>query len=101
VSFSQLVGLMVSAGFAAFGEPVTVTPRGGGSVPASAIISRGAEVLDDYGVLVDSRIEIEILRSETESVDRGTLVFDGASTFTLLEPISDDGEVSRWIASEA
>lgn len=91
---------LVTASFSAFGESVTVTPRGGDPVAAFAIIERGAEVLDDYGVLVDSRIEIEVRNSETGKLSRGSTVVAGVDTFQLLEPITDNGITARWVASE-
>ncbi len=100
MSFSQLAEGLVTAGFAEFGEPSTVTPRGGDSFSASAIISRGAEVVDDYGVVVDSRIEIEFRNAEVGNLNRGTTVEQGSDKFTLLEPLRDNGLSSRWVVSE-
>lgn len=102
MSFKALADDLVTAGFSAFGEPATVTARGGAPVPASAIIDRGAEVLDDYGVVVSTRIEIELRNSEAGDIGRGTIVTDDDSgdSFQLLEPVSDNGDSSRWVASE-
>lgn len=92
---------MVSAGFSAFGESVTYTPQGGGdSVAALAIIDRGAEVLDDYGVLVDSRIEIDLRVSEVPDPGRGDVIAVGDDSFQLFQRITDNGISQRWVVNE-
>ncbi|WP_286694074.1 head-tail joining protein [Spongiibacter sp. UBA1325] len=103
MSFKSLKAAMTVMARGVFGSTVTVTPPSAGAIPGvGAIIDKGAEVVDDYGVVTDTRIEIELFRSEVGGVGRGTLVLDDetAETFRLLEPIDIRGEVMRWVASE-
>lgn len=99
MSFAQLAEQLVTVGFATFGEPVTVTPRDGDPVSTSAIIERWAEVADDYGVTVDNRIEVELLSADVPGANRGTVVAAGSDSFRLLDPITDTGRSTRWVAA--
>ena len=101
MSFSELTDLLVAAGFATFGEPVIATPRGGDSVSTAAIIERQAEVKDEYGVTVESRIEIELLFSDVPGANRGTIVEAGSENYQLLSPLSDNGKSTRWTATRS
>lgn len=102
MSFKDLAEQMVTAGFHTFGEPAAVIVGGGDPISASVIISRGADVLDDYGVIVDSRTEVELRISEVGSVSRGDTVTpeDGSGALKLFERINENGSVTRWIANE-
>lgn len=94
---------MVAMARGVFGTTVTVTPPGEAAiVDVGGIIDKGAEVIDEYGVVSDTRIEVELFRSEVGDVGRGTLVLntETSETFRLLEPLETRGEVLRWVASE-
>tara|TARA_R110002072_G_scaffold162798_6_gene315058 strand:+ start:1547 stop:1852 length:306 start_codon:yes stop_codon:yes gene_type:complete len=101
MSFAELTELLVAAGFATFGEPVIATPRGGDPISTAAIIDRNAEVKDEYGVTVESRIEVELLSADVSGANRGTTVEADTDTFQLLSPISDNGKSTRWTATRS
>jgi hypothetical protein len=103
MSFKSLAASMASMAKSVFGTTATVTPPNAEAIlGVGAIIDKGAEVIDEYGVVADTRIEVELFRAEVGGVERGTLVQDDETgeTFRLLEPIDTQGEVMRWVAAQ-
>ena len=94
---------MVAMAKSVFGTTAAVTPPNAEAIlGVGAIIDKGAEVIDEYGVVTGTRIEVELFRTEVGGVERGTLVQDDETgeTFRLLEPIDTQDEVMRWVAAQ-
>jgi hypothetical protein len=98
--FRTLAGSAFGTAFAVMAEAVTYAPRTGLEFRTSAIINPGVELFDDYGVLLDSRIEIELRRNDVPQADRGDVINTGAIKYQLLEPIKEDDFTVRWVAGE-
>jgi hypothetical protein len=98
VDFRTLAGSAFGTAFDIMAEAVVFVPRSGLEFRTTAIINPGIELFDDYGVLIDSRIEIELLRNDAPKATRGDVIKTGAVSYILLEPLKEDDFTARWTA---
>lgn len=81
---------------------VYTAPGGAGGVPCQVYVDRAAQVLGEFGQVVDRRDELTFVKGVQQPVVNGRVFVPdspGSSTgdtWVLSKIASDDGSLSRW-----
>ena len=84
-------GPMHDALLSVFGQPVTVAGQ-----ELTGVVTHDAEVQFESG-LIDRRTTLDVPSSAREHVRRGAHVEIGSDTYTVDQPLADDGHMLRVV----
>ena len=90
-SWIELADMMQTGLFAsALAEPVTLAGQ-----PVRAIVSRGIQLIGDYGQVIGQQTQIDL--PANLPAEQGDTVTINGTDYLLDALVSNDGHITRWV----